>query len=508
MVDLVKKIRYNKKNKAKCKKYKKESVKLMEQNIKYELIINKALRSALEYDTPDEQINEFIRFFGKHIGSDRFYIFEDDIKHHATDNTYEWCAMDVIPQINELQQVDMDIIRWWYEAFDKGENIVISDVEDIKENHPISYDILKMQNVENLAVSPLRYKDDICGFFGVDNPPKGNFKRLSEFLEMIGTLLISLLKLRNSFQKTKESAKLSSYSALAQIYLTMYLVDVKTGTYYTIKRAEHIDNSGNIYLLDDFPKQITTVMKKLCEEKDLKDVLAFLDVDTLEERLGDKNTIENEFVGKISGWCRQRFIKVDQDEEGHLEHVLYCIEGIDAQKQRESKLRYLSETDRMTGLYNRVSGERKIIKQLERNRTGLLCLIDCDKFKRINDTYGHAVGDQVIIAVAEALKKSCREHDIVLRLGGDEFAMFILGLTTKELAQMFADRIFNEMKKISIKELRDDDHIYVSFGAAFALENEMITFDQLYRKADAAMYHSKKHFGYYATLYEKDMEEK
>ena len=50
----------------------------MEQNTKYELIINEALRSALEYDTPDEQINEFIRFFGKHIGSDRFYIFEDD----------------------------------------------------------------------------------------------------------------------------------------------------------------------------------------------------------------------------------------------------------------------------------------------------------------------------------------------------------------------------------------------------------------------------------------------
>ena len=83
----------------------------MEQIIKYELIINKALRSALEYDKPDEQINEFIRFFGQHIGSDRFYIFEDDIKNHATDNTYEWCANDVTPQINELQQVDMDIIE-------------------------------------------------------------------------------------------------------------------------------------------------------------------------------------------------------------------------------------------------------------------------------------------------------------------------------------------------------------------------------------------------------------
>ena len=65
--------------------------------IKYELVINEALRSALNYDTPDEQINEFIRFFGKHIGSDRIYIFEDCDERHATDNTYEWCADGIIP---------------------------------------------------------------------------------------------------------------------------------------------------------------------------------------------------------------------------------------------------------------------------------------------------------------------------------------------------------------------------------------------------------------------------
>lgn len=79
--------------------------------IKYELVINKALRSALNYDTPDEQINEFIRFFGKHIGSDRIYIFEDCDERHITRNTYEWCADGIAPEIHELQNVDMDIPR-------------------------------------------------------------------------------------------------------------------------------------------------------------------------------------------------------------------------------------------------------------------------------------------------------------------------------------------------------------------------------------------------------------
>ena len=71
--------------------------------IKYELVINEALRSALNYNTPDEQINEFIRFFGRHIGSDRIYIFEDCKERHGTDNTYEWCAQGVIPEIDRLQ---------------------------------------------------------------------------------------------------------------------------------------------------------------------------------------------------------------------------------------------------------------------------------------------------------------------------------------------------------------------------------------------------------------------
>ena len=208
--------------------------------IKYELVINEALRSALNYNTPDEQINEFIRFFGRHIGSDRIYIFEDCKERHCTDNTYEWCAQGVIPEIDRLQNVDMDVIKWWYDTFSKGESIIITDIEDIKEEHRASYDMLKAQNVRNVVVCPLRYKDEISGFFGVDNPPKSDYRGLTTFLDMIGTLLISFLKLRNSFIKSNKEAKLSSYSSLSKIYASMYLVDVQTKRYHIIKMTDQI----------------------------------------------------------------------------------------------------------------------------------------------------------------------------------------------------------------------------------------------------------------------------
>lgn len=226
-----------------------------------------------------------------------------------------------------------------------------------------------------------------------------------------------------------------------------------------------------------------------------------MDITTVEDRLRGKNTIVHEFTGKVSGWCRERFIPVDYDDDGRLWHVLYCVENIDEEKRRENRLMYLAQTDLMTGIRNRGSGENKITEYLIRKQCGLLCLLDCDKFKSINDTYGHAVGDKVIIAIADTLRKSCRDDDVVLRLGGDEFAVFIPGMLDKERAEAFFDRLFSNIEHIDIAEM-NGKHILLSLGACFYDGMDCITFDQLYRRADTAMYDSKKKQGYSATIFD------
>ena len=319
--------------------------------MKYELVINEALRSALNYHTPDEQINEFIRFFGRHISSDRIYIFEDCKERHVTNNTYEWCAQGVVPEIDRLQNVDMDIIKWWYDTFSKGESIIIADIEDIKEEHRMSYDMLKAQNVRNVVVCPLRYKDEISGFFGVDNPPKGDYRGLTIFLDMIGTLLISLVKLRNSFIKSNKEARLSSYTSLSKIYTSMHLVDVQTKKYHIVKMTDQIveclgkdfKKMGEYEIRDDFCGHINDMVEKMCIESQRQESLEFVDISTLEKRLLGKNNISHEFIDKKSGWCRSRFIPVDYDENGRLLHVLFCIECIEEEKKRENWLIYLAK---------------------------------------------------------------------------------------------------------------------------------------------------------------------
>ena len=462
---------------------------------KYETIINEALRSALEYDTPEGQINEFISFFGKHIGSDRIYIFEDDEEHHVTNNTYEWCAEGITPQIEHLQGVNMEVIDWWYDTFDEGKSVIISDVEELKGVHQVSYN-----NVCKVVVSPLRHKGQIKGFFGVDNPPAVDYNALTMFLDMIGTMLISLLKIRNTFQKEQYNASMSSYSALSEIYLCMHLIDIKTGKYEQIKNVKHVEKECEELDQENFSKRVYTTMKYFCTEMYLSSVLEFVDLSTLDRRLMETNTIVHEFIGTVSGWCRERFIKVDSDEKGRLWHVLYCVEVIDEQKRREKKLLYLSETDSMTGINNRGSGERKITEFLEKKKGGLFCLLDCDKFKKINDTYGHAVGDTVLIKLAAVLQRACRENDIVMRLGGDEFAMYLPGMPDKAQAESFFKRLFTQIDKISISEMQGEK-INVSLGASLYSDKDRATFDTLYHEADAAMYESKKIVGNHAIIY-------
>ena len=123
---------------------------------------------------------------------------------------------------------------------------------------------------------------------------------------------------------------------LAQIYLSMHLVNVKNGSHKVIKAARHVDTITRELYDTDFEDHMMHIMNILCVDKYKDSVFDFIKLDTLQERMDGKDTIAHEFVGSISGWCRERFIKVDEDAEGKLCHVLYCVEVIDEEKRREN----------------------------------------------------------------------------------------------------------------------------------------------------------------------------
>ncbi len=169
-------------------------------------------------------------------------------------------------------------------------------------------------------------------------------------------------------------------------------------------------------------------------------------------------------------------------------------------KEIESrKLSHLSETDRMTGIMNRGAGELKVRRMIHADTNGMFCLFDLDDFKSINDNYGHDIGDKVLISVATCLANTFRENDVVYRLGGDEFAVFTENINDSKTGEGVVERFFNGLGDIDIPEL-GDRKINISGGGSFYPEGKGDTFEALYKRADTAVYESKKHSGNYITF--------
>ena len=301
------------------------------------------------------------------------------------------------------------------------------------------------------------------------------------------TAIMAIVDNTNVVMMEMEREKL--LASAASIYISMYVLDLKNDSLEELHCAEHIrriidGRKNNIQLL------IHDAMRKLTDEQHLEEMMEFLDLSTLNERMKKENTITMEFLGKMSGWCRTRFIAVDCDDKDCFTRVLWVIENIDKEKRKANHLKYLSETDLMTGIRNRGSGERKIKELIESGHEGAFCLLDADRFKRINDTYGHGVGDKVLIAIAEALKASFREEDVILRLGGDEFAIFIDGITDEDTVKQFMEKLLEKVQEIHISDM-GEERIAISAGVAVKRNGDGVDFEALYRNADSCTYQSK-----------------
>ncbi|MBE5924986.1 MAG: diguanylate cyclase [Lachnospiraceae bacterium] len=317
------------------------------------------------------------------------------------------------------------------------------------------------------------------------------------FVGVISAIFIKLTQKRTEAENL--NIQLRSVSA---IYTTVHMINLNNDTFKEITSTPEISAmllNGTEHAGDT----LKLVMDMKTAEISKKSMETFLDLSTLDERLKVNGTVTQEFLNDNNMWFRARFVAVDYNDDKTLYRVLYMVEAIDDEKRQRDNLQYLSETDRMTGILNRGGGETKIRELIENGRGGMFCLLDADKFKSINDNYGHGVGDQVLIEIANCLKKSFRGNDVVLRLGGDEFAAYAPTVMNEKMGRPIIERFFENINQIQIKELKDRK-ICVSMGVAFYLSGDTYSFDELYKRADQGTYISKKHEGNYVTFEGKE----
>jgi len=154
----------------------------------------------------------------------------------------------------------------------------------------------------------------------------------------------------------------------------------------------------------------------------------------------------------------------------------------------------LAVTDGLTGISNRPNMEKALLNEFERsmryNAPLSVVLLDVDHFKNVNDTYGHQKGDEILVALASLLKKFCRANDIAARYGGEEFLM-ILPQSNAQGAFKIAERVREEMMKMSFTGNESNFGVTTSCGVAELNRDFMGNTDQLVAVADQALYEAK-----------------
>ena len=193
-------------------------------------------------------------------------------------------------------------------------------------------------------------------------------------------------------------------------------------------------------------------------------------------------------------WVLSRGMVVQRDADGLALTMVGTLSDIHQRRQTEEQMRYLALHDPLTDLANRAHFDERFRFALAnarryQERLGLI-LLDLDRFKPINDQFGHAVGDQLLQTVARRIKAAVRETDTVGRIGGDEFVVLLTGPMSNETAQLVVEKIFNQ---VSLPMELSGARLEVTCSLGLAMypqdgQDEL----SLAKSADDAMYRNKR----------------
>jgi diguanylate cyclase (GGDEF)-like protein/PAS domain S-box-containing protein len=200
-------------------------------------------------------------------------------------------------------------------------------------------------------------------------------------------------------------------------------------------------------------------------------------------------------------------INVVKDADGRIINYVGVFSDISQLKRSQNQLEYLAHHDPLTGLPNRLllnAWLEHALLRAERNQSlGAILFLDLDRFKHINDSLGHSVGDELLIQVANRFRQAVRRDDAVARLGGDEFTVLLENIREGEDAALLAEKLINALiEPFSVEG--QQFFIGVSIGISI-FPQDGNTVEQLLRNADAAMYRAKEEGRNTYRFYKEEM---
>jgi diguanylate cyclase (GGDEF)-like protein/PAS domain S-box-containing protein/putative nucleotidyltransferase with HDIG domain len=429
----------------------------------------------IDYQKITEQMREF-------SGADfvMFNIFDENgrdftLVGFAGNESYIKKAMDVIGYNIIGKKFDYEEGR--NEKFEKS---IVTRIESLKElvgsalPDMVTSILEKIFRIDHLSIVRITKEEKTIGNFTLMFQKPQNRNNDEEMLKLFASQVGLFIDKKNSEQKTLETTK--RFQSLLKNSVSIITI---------------VDNQGNYVHASESATDLIGIKEEALIGKNFLEVLP----DKAEDFM---NTIAT--INKTKKPIYKEEIYYLNDEERIYESIVFPIEfkegevvligsianDITERKEKQKEIEYLNLHDHLTGLYNRRFFEEELIRlDVERNLPLSIMMIDVNGLKLINDTLGHAMGDEMLIKSANTIRFSLRADEITARIGGDEFSV-ILPKCDETQVSAIAERIEENIEK----ESEDGIPMSLAIGSYTKTDSKENILDVL-KKAESIMYKNK-----------------
>jgi len=401
-----------------------------------------------------------------------------------------WCIIDEILQDEVKQHI--------YKAYEDihGNDFVINN-KAFKLPQTLGEISFKLESL----FMPIVKNGMVFGIINIDFVPDTFVDMEFLFLMKIFGAQISL-KLQNIVLNEQSQINVEFHDSMkniAKIIETQYEIN-----YIVPLIGEMLDRFISDHLIYVFLKQndeFKLVWPKACNDERVFDILNNLDTDfnytlTNDDKIGAFPLLsDNEITGCIV--ARSMIEKLSKRDIDYLEQLTRQAAATINRANSYSTILQYATLDALTNLNNRRQFETRLGQEISiaKRQNNSLCamMIDIDFFKSVNDTYGHAAGDEVLRTVASIIKQALRESDIPARYGGEEFAV-LLPFAHLEEAALVGERLRKAVEETPIRiyqETEQEKEIKITISMGLAEYNKLETGEALFERADKALYEAK-----------------
>lgn len=292
-------------------------------------------------------------------------------------------------------------------------------------------------------------------------------------------MLIQTLDEKNEYYET--------LGTLENVFYSMHVIHLLEDTVTEFNSKNEVKEIVNHP--DGASQMMKSVINATATEEHREATLAFTDLSTVADRLADKDLISHQFLGMHTGWMLITFIAMERDASGKPTKVIVTTRVIDDEVKQQEILIKKTQTDELTGLYNRRAYEEDIYthNDIPEEDEFIYISLDVNGLKIVNDTMGHMAGDELIIGACQCMKRCLGPYGKLYRIGGDEFVAIILGCSNEKLNEILDD--FDRTMHSWTGELIEN--LSISYGWISKAEQPDYSVRQLGAIAEKRMYESK-----------------